>query len=84
LHGGAVTGGEIGDLRRQIVYVGDILNTAARLEEYAKRTGYDLVASGTLLERLMLPDGIVTTPCGELALRGKAAPVAAYGLRAAR
>jgi adenylate cyclase len=80
LHGGPVTGGEIGDLRRQIVFVGDILNTAARLEEYAKRMGFDLVVSGTLLGRLTLPQGIAATPCGELPLRGKAAPVAAYGL----
>jgi adenylate cyclase len=80
VHGGPVTGGEIGDLRRQIVFVGDILNTAARLEEYAKRTGFDLVVSGTLLERLTLPAGIVATPCGELGLRGKAVPVVAYGL----
>lgn len=80
LHGGTVTGGELGDLRRQIVFVGDILNTAARLEEYAKRTDFDLVASGAVLEHLVLPTGIVATPCGELALRGKEASVAAYGL----
>jgi adenylate cyclase len=80
LHGGTVTGGELGDLLRQIVFVGDILNTAARLEEYAKRTGLDLVASGALLERLSLPPGIQATRCGELALRGKEARVAAYDL----
>jgi adenylate cyclase len=80
LHGGTVTAGELGDLRQQIVFVGDILNTAARLEEYAKRTGLDLVASGVLLERLAVPPGIQATRCGELALRGKEAPVAAYSL----
>ena len=80
LHGGTVTAGELGDLRQQIVFVGDILNTAARLEEYAKRADLDLVVSGALLERLTLPAGVEATPCGELALRGKEAPVAAYGL----
>jgi len=83
LHGGRVTGGELGDLRRQIVFVGDILNTAARLEEHAKRAGLDLVASGAVLERLTLPDGVKATRCGELALRGKEAPVTAYGLAGA-
>ena len=82
LHGGVVTAGELGDLRQQIVFVGDILNTAARLEEYAKRSGLDLVVSGTLLERLTLPPGVQATRCGELALRGKEAPVVAYTLRA--
>jgi adenylate cyclase len=80
LHGGTVTGGELGDLRQQIVFVGDILNTAARLQEYAKRTGRDLVVSGALLERLELPVGIQSARCGELELRGKEARVAAYDL----
>ncbi len=80
LHGGTVTGGELGDLRQQIVFVGDILNTAARLEEYAKRSSLDLVVSGALLERLAMPAGIIATRCGELVLRGKEARVAAYSL----
>ena len=80
LHGGTVTAGELGDLRRQIVFVGDILNTAARLEEYAKRKGHDLVVSGAVLKQIALPPGIHVTPCGELALRGKEASVAAFGL----
>jgi adenylate cyclase len=83
LHGGAVTAGELGDLRQQIVFVGDILNTAARLEEHAKRTGLGLVASGAVLDRLRLPDGVAATPCGELELRGKQERVAAYGLERA-
>ena len=84
LHGGTVTAGELGDLRKQIVFVGDILNTAARLEEYAKHSGLDLVASGALLERLALPAGIGATRCGELALRGKGEPVTAYSLTESR
>ncbi|HEY7040769.1 MAG TPA: adenylate/guanylate cyclase domain-containing protein, partial [Methylomirabilota bacterium] len=83
LHGGPVTAGELGDLRRQIVFVGDILNTAARLEEYAKRTGHDLVVSGAVLGKITLPAGVRAASCGELALRGKEASVAAYGLSVA-
>ncbi|MGH7373972.1 MAG: adenylate/guanylate cyclase domain-containing protein, partial [Candidatus Rokuibacteriota bacterium] len=83
LHGGTVTAGELGDLRRQIVFVGDILNTAARLEEYAKRTDLELVVSGSLLARLELPPGIEARLCGELELRGKEARVAAYSLSGA-
>jgi adenylate cyclase len=74
LHGGTVTGGELGDLRQQIVFVGDILNTAARLEEYAKRSQLDLVVSGALLERLTLPAGVEATRCGELELREDGRP----------
>lgn len=83
LHGGTVTAGELGDLRRQIAFVGDILNTAARLQEYAKRQGLDLVVSGSLLDRLALPPGIAASRCGELTLRGKESRVAAWSLSAA-
>jgi len=60
--------------------VGDILNTAARLQEYAKRADLDFVASGDCLERLALPPEVTAAPCGALLLRGKEAPVAAYAL----
>ncbi len=80
LHGGTVTAGELGDLRQQIVFVGDIVNTAARLEEYAKRAGLDLVVSDALLTRLALPPNVAATRCGELALRGKDRPVIAYSV----
>jgi adenylate cyclase len=80
LHGGPVTAGELGDLRQQIVFVGDILNTASRLEDYAKREGLDLVVSDSLLKRLALPSDIAASRCGDLALRGKAGRVTAYSL----
>ena len=83
LHAGAVTAGELGDLRQQIVFVGDILNTAARLQDYARRMSLDLVVSGALLERLVLPPGVEARPCGALDLRGKEERVTAYGLTAA-
>jgi adenylate cyclase len=82
LHGGVVTSGELGDVRQQIVFVGDILNTAARLEEHAKRSGLDLVVSGVLLARLTLPAGVQAVAVGELALRGKGERVEAYALSA--
>jgi adenylate cyclase len=83
LHGGTVTAGELGDLRQQIVFVGDILNIAARLEAYAKEAGLGLVISGALLDRLVLPADVEATACGDVAIRGKAAPVTAYSLHLA-
>ena len=84
LHGGTVTAGELGDLRQQIVFVGDILNIAARLESYAKEAGLGLVISGALRERLVLPEDIEATACGDLTLRGKVVPVTAYRLTLSR
>jgi adenylate cyclase len=75
LHGGTVTAGELGDLKQQIVFVGDILNTAARLEEHAKREGLALVASADVLDRLALPPGIAVGARRELELRGREARI---------
>lgn len=80
LHGGPVIAGELGDLKQQIVFVGDILNTAARLEEYAKTRGLQLVASAAVVERLELPAGVEARKLEELHLRGKEAAVVVYSL----
>jgi len=81
LHGGPVTAGELGDLKQQIVFVGDILNTAARLEEHAKREGLALVASTDVLDGLALPPGVVAGERHELELRGRAARITVASLR---
>ena len=71
LHGGPVIAGELGDLKQEIVYVGDTLNVAARLEEYAKHHGFGLVVSDELLARMKLPDELHVEPLGRIDVRGK-------------
>lgn len=75
LHGGPVTAGELGDLKQQIVFLGDVLNTAARLEEHAKREGLALVVSADVLDRIALPAGVVAGERRELELRGRDAHI---------
>lgn len=62
------------------VFVGNSLKLL-RLEEYAKRTGLDLVASGKLLGRLTLPPDVEATERGEPA--PTAGHVTAHGLTGA-
>jgi class 3 adenylate cyclase len=64
------------------VFVGDILNTAARFEEYAKHSGSDLIASRALVDQITLPPGVDAKPCGDIVIRGKEAHVFAYSLTA--
>ena len=54
LHCGEIVAGEIGDVRREIAYVGDTLNVAARLLDAAKTLGHDVLVSADLLERATL------------------------------
>ena len=79
LHIGTVVAGEMGDLKREIAFVGDTLNTAARLLAAGRELGRDTVASTTLLDRLALPVGLAREPLDPIELRGKehAVPVAA-------
>lgn len=55
LHGGTVVAGEMGHLRREVVYLGETLNEASRLERYAKAHGQRMTISDALLSRVVLP-----------------------------
>jgi adenylate cyclase len=75
LHCGEIVAGEIGDVRREIAYVGDTLNVAARLLDAAKTLGRDVLVSAELLQRAMLPSNLHAEPLPTLAVRGRAAPL---------
>jgi len=83
LHGGPVVVSEIGDDRREIVYFGDTINTAARLRGLAKKIQRRLVISAALLENMRLPDGVRAEDMGEHGLSGKAQATRVYALHGA-
>lgn len=79
LHCGEIVTGQIGDVRREIAFVGDTLNVAARLLDAARENGNDALVSADLLSRAALPAGVVSRPLPTLAVRGREAdlPIAA-------
>lgn len=77
---GAVTAIEVGDVKREIVYHGDVLNTAARLLELCKLRNNNLVVSRAVGEVVEQEKEIHTSWEEKVSLRGKQEPVAAYGL----
>ena len=81
LHCGEIVAGEIGDVRREIAYVGDTLNVAARLLDAAKTLGHDVLISTDLLECATLPAGITAKPLPTLTVRGRAAPLGIAALQ---
>ena len=81
LHYGEIVAGEIGDVRREIAYVGDTLNVAARLLDATKMIGRDVVVSSDLLERAALPSGIGAEALPILTVRGRAAPLGISALQ---
>lgn len=80
LHGGAVVASEIGDERREIVYFGDTINTAARLRGLAKQIQRNLVISAALLDQMRLPPGARAEDMGAFTLSGKAQPTHVYAV----
>lgn len=79
-HIGEVTTGEIGIIKKDIIYTGDVLNTTARIQ--AKCNGHNAKAliSRGLLAQLQQDDSFAFTELGELPLRGKKETVPLYSL----
>lgn len=82
-HAGGVVAGEIGEVRRKIVLIGDTVNTAARIEQLARELDADVLATGAVLNRFPLPAGFEAEALGAVPLRGKAEPVETYRIRGA-
>jgi len=80
LHCGPVVTGEMGTVRKEIVFLGDTVNTAARIQELCRETGDRVLASADLIDRLEIPAGIAKRSLGDLRLRGKGADLALYAL----
>ncbi|MDI1283660.1 MAG: adenylate/guanylate cyclase domain-containing protein [Reyranella sp.] len=80
LHCGEIVAGEIGDLRREIAYVGDTLNVAARLLDTAKTLHRDVLVSADLLKATALPSDLVAEPLPTLVIRGRTAPLEVFAL----
>jgi adenylate cyclase len=75
VHVGDVMTAEIGDLKKSLVFNGDVLNTGSRIEGQCNPLGKRLLASSHLVERLPLPPEWRVEDMGEVELRGKAAPM---------
>jgi adenylate cyclase len=80
LHCGPVVTGEMGSVKKEIVFLGDTVNTAARIQEFCRQTGDRVIASATLVDLLELPSGNVKRPLGDLRLRGKESEILLYAL----
>lgn len=81
LHCGEVTTGEIGVIKRDIVYSGDVLNTAARIQSKCNEFGVKILLSKYLLDKLNIPPhGIEQKKIGDIDLRGKKEKVILYSL----
>lgn len=75
---GAVTATEVGDIKREIAYHGNPLNTAARLLELSKEYGQRLMISGKMKAEISNSSEFIIEHHGEVRLRGKTEEIAIY------
>ncbi|MFT6319814.1 MAG: adenylate cyclase [Granulosicoccus sp.] len=79
LHYGHVMAGEIGVVKRDIAYSGDVLNTAARIQSKCNELGVNILFSKYLLDKISLKPNLLTpTRIGDMKLRGKKNKVLLY------
>jgi len=72
VHAGEVITAQIGELKREIVYSGDVLNTTARIGALCNELGQKLLVSAELIESLSLGEEYTVLELGSVPLRGKA------------
>jgi len=82
-HYGAVCAGLIGDIKREIVFHGDTVNTAARIRSECAAVKRDLLLSGQLLDKLSISSYLTTENMGKIKLRGKKEEIELYSIKEA-
>ena len=81
LHAGAVVISECGSSRRQLAYFGDTVNVTARLQEYCKEAGRNLLVSADLLAHMRPNPDLLIEPLGPAQLRGRAAAIEVFAVQ---
>ena len=78
IHYGKVTTGEIGTIKKDIAFSGDVLNTTARIQGLCNSYQVDLLVSEQLVQALESDAGFQSTELGEAELRGRTEKINLY------
>lgn len=82
VHEGKVTGVEIGELKLDVAYHGDTINTTARIQSVCNDYGKSLLVSQSLLQKLNITEnGFTIEPLGAIQLKGKKESIAISSIR---
>ncbi len=71
VHWGVVMAVEVGDIKREIAYHGDTLNTTARIQSVCNEYDQMILISGDLVDEIGHESDYKFMPVGELKLKGK-------------
>ncbi len=71
VHCGQLIRAEIGDIKTQIVFHGDVMITTSRILDKCHEMKVDLMVSANLLYRIELPEMLMSESVGGISLKGK-------------
>ena len=77
---GHVTVAEVGELKREIAYHGDVLNTASRIQGKCKDFDKKLLISEHIINEIHKLDGFENMKIADVELRGKQDPLDIYAI----
>lgn len=80
LHIGVVTAVEIGEIKKDIAYHGDTLNTAARIQSVCNKYNLDFLISQEMLNSVGILEDFNIKPLGKVLLRGKVEKISIVGI----
>lgn len=80
IHHGKVTTGEIGKIKKDIIFTGDTLNATARIQSLCNTYQRDLLMSEILVKKLSISPNYLVDDLGETVLRGKSEEVSLYSI----
>lgn len=80
IHYGKLMVAEVGTVKKEIAYHGDVINTASRIQSLCNTYNAKLLVSETVLEKLNLQDQYTIDSKGSLMLTGKEKAVEVYGI----
>jgi adenylate cyclase len=83
IHSGKVAVGEIGKIKKDIVFTGDVLNTTSRIQDLCNTYQASLLVSQDVLDKIDSVLGLEVTHMGSVELRGRNQPVSIFQIQKA-
>ena len=81
LHSGRVVVSQLGDIKQEIAFSGDAVNTASRIQGLCRPLGHDFLASSATLSSIAVPANLIRSPLGVHRLRGRESAIELVALR---
>lgn len=81
---GSVTVAEVGELKKEIAYHGDVLNTASRIQDKCNEYNRPLLISNQLFRKMLRTDFFKIDLIGEILLKGKLQTISIYSVESVK